>query len=117
MIAEFLITIAMCSKVYCSLSLVLSIVNVLFSCLQRFGVALVPWGQMDLKRKEFSDDFQAIDGHCSCVACKNCTRAYIHSLIVQKETVACNLLSLHNVSYMVRYYREEECTQYVAMVT
>ena len=69
--------------------------------LQRFGVALVSWGQVDLKKREFASDFEPIDKNCPCVACTNHSRAYIHSLMTQKETVACNLVSLHNVCYMV----------------
>ncbi len=56
---------------------------------------------MDLKKREFASDFEPIDKSCPCVACSNHSRAYIHSLITQKETVACNLVSLHNVCYMV----------------
>lgn len=68
---------------------------------QRFGVALVPWGQLDLKRREFSSDFTPIDPDCVCVACRNHTRADLHSLAVQKETLACCLLTIHNVAYQV----------------
>lgn len=64
-------------------------------------MALVPWGQLDLKRKEFSTDFSPIDPNCTCVACRNHTRAGLHSLAVQKETVACCLLTIHNVAYQV----------------
>jgi queuine tRNA-ribosyltransferase len=72
-----------------------------FLSLQRFGVALVPWGQVDLKRREFSADFGPIDPDCGCVACRNHTRADLHSLAVQKEPLACSLLTIHNVAYQV----------------
>lgn len=69
---------------------------------QRFGTALVPSGQLNLKSKIFSSDFRPIDDKCKCSTCKNYTRAYLHTLVTN-ETVACHLLSVHNVAYQVLY--------------
>ncbi|XP_076092505.1 queuine tRNA-ribosyltransferase catalytic subunit 1-like [Mytilus galloprovincialis] len=66
----------------------------------RFGTALVPSGQLNLKSKIFSSDFRPIDDKCKCSTCKNYTRAYLHT-IVTNETVACHLLSVHNVAYQL----------------
>ncbi|VDI02118.1 queuine tRNA-ribosyltransferase [Mytilus galloprovincialis] len=66
----------------------------------RFGSALVPSGQLNLKSKIFSSDFRPIDDQCKCSTCKNYTRAYLHT-IVTNETVACHLLSVHNVAYQL----------------
>ncbi|XP_052091286.1 queuine tRNA-ribosyltransferase catalytic subunit 1-like [Mytilus californianus] len=66
----------------------------------RFGSALVPSGQLNLKSKIFSSDFRPIDDQCKCSTCKNFTRAYLHT-IVTNETVACHLLSVHNVAYQL----------------
>lgn len=71
----------------------------------RFGTALVSWGQVDLKRKEFADDFQPIDNDCNCETCTNHTRAFLHSLIAQRETVACNYITIHNVHYQLSLMR------------
>ncbi len=70
--------------------------------LQRFGFALVPWGKLDLKRKEFTRDFRPIDADCPCMACRRYTRAYLQPLLLRKETVACNLITIHNLTYHVR---------------
>jgi queuine tRNA-ribosyltransferase len=72
----------------------------------RFGTALVPWGQVDLKRKECAVDFRPIDSECSCDTCKTHTRAFLHSLIAQKETVACNYITIHNLHYQLSLMRE-----------
>ena len=56
---------------------------------------------MDLKRKEFVADFRPIDDECVCDTCRNHTRSFLHSIIVQKETVACNYITIHNVHYQV----------------
>ncbi|XP_063423142.1 queuine tRNA-ribosyltransferase catalytic subunit 1-like [Mytilus trossulus] len=66
----------------------------------RFGSALVPSGQLNLKSKIFSSDFRPIDDQCKCSTCQNYTRAYLHT-IVTNETVACHLLSVHNVAYQL----------------
>lgn len=72
----------------------------------RFGVALVPWGQVNLKSQESAADFSPIDRHCSCPTCQQHSRAYLHPLIMQKETVACNLITLHNLHYMLTLMRD-----------
>ncbi|KAB7499093.1 putative queuine tRNA-ribosyltransferase [Armadillidium nasatum] len=67
----------------------------------RFGCALVDGGQISLKRQEFKFDFGPIDESCTCFTCKNYTRAYLRT-IVTKETVACHLLSIHNITYILK---------------
>lgn len=66
----------------------------------RFGTALVPTGQLSLKSKTYETDFTPIDENCSCATCKTYTRAYIHSMI-GKESVACHLITVHNISYQM----------------
>ncbi|KAL7636741.1 UNVERIFIED_CONTAM: hypothetical protein RMT77_012495 [Armadillidium vulgare] len=67
----------------------------------RFGCALVDGGQLSLKRQEFKFDFGPIDESCTCFTCKNYNRAYLRT-IVTKETVACHLLSIHNITYILK---------------
>uniref|UniRef100_A0A6M2DJM0 Queuine tRNA-ribosyltransferase catalytic subunit 1 n=1 Tax=Xenopsylla cheopis TaxID=163159 RepID=A0A6M2DJM0_XENCH len=71
----------------------------------RFGCALVRSGQLNLKHKKFSRDFEPIDKNCTCTTCKNYTRAYIHN-IVTVETVACHLLSIHNVAFQLQLMKD-----------
>ncbi|KAJ0181741.1 hypothetical protein K1T71_002463 [Dendrolimus kikuchii] len=66
----------------------------------RFGCALINSGQMNLKHKKYETDLQPIDKDCSCSTCKNYTRAYLHC-IVTVETVACHLISVHNIAYQM----------------
>lgn len=72
--------------------------------LQRFGTALVPWGQLHLKNKQYATDFEPINRDCGCLTCKHYTRAYINCLLGREE-VACHLLTLHNIYYQVSYRR------------
>ncbi|NXO01760.1 TGT ribosyltransferase, partial [Rhinopomastus cyanomelas] len=67
----------------------------------RFGSALVPWGSMQLKNKEFATDFRPIDPDCRCPTCQRHSRAYLHALLRQ-ETAALHLLTLHNLSYQLQ---------------
>ncbi|XP_067144463.1 queuine tRNA-ribosyltransferase catalytic subunit 1 [Centruroides vittatus] len=70
----------------------------------RFGSALVIEGQLNLKKECYAKDFQPIDDKCSCSTCAHYTRAYLHS-IVTRETVACHLLSVHNVAFQMNLMR------------
>lgn len=67
----------------------------------RFGTALVPTGLMLLKSKQFKEDFRPIDENCGCHTCKRYTRAFLHTIVTQ-ETVACHLLSIHNIAYQMK---------------
>jgi hypothetical protein len=71
----------------------------------RFGTALVPWGTMQLKAKEYANDFTPIDDTCACNTCKSYTRAYLH-LVAAKEPVGSQLLTHHNIAYQMRLMRE-----------
>ncbi|XP_063529784.1 queuine tRNA-ribosyltransferase catalytic subunit [Cydia strobilella] len=77
----------------------------------RFGCALVNKGQLNLKQKQYETDLNPIDKDCTCSTCKNYTRAYLHC-IVTVETVACHLLSVHNIAYQMRLMRTmRDCIQ------
>lgn len=70
----------------------------------RFGCALVDEGQINLRLVTYEKDFNPIDSECTCSTCKRYTRAYLHS-IVTSETVACHLVSVHNLAYQMRLMR------------
>ena len=93
-----------CLKFY---MFILDCIESFFFSLQRFGSALVPTGQLNLKSKIFATDFQPIDQNCSCSTCKNYTRAYLHT-VVNTETVAGHLITIHNVAYQVIFLK---CSQ------
>jgi queuine tRNA-ribosyltransferase len=40
---------------------------------------------------------------CSCLACTSHSRAYIHHLIRSDELLGLTLLSLHNITHLVRF--------------
>ncbi|KAM7445156.1 Queuine tRNA-ribosyltransferase catalytic subunit 1 [Porites harrisoni] len=71
----------------------------------RFGTALVPWGQLHLKHKQYVTDLKPIDRDCGCSTCKHHSRAYINSLLGREE-VACHLITIHNIYYQMQLMRD-----------
>lgn len=58
-------------------------------------------GQLNLKQIQYCKDTRPIDESCDCNTCKTYTRAYLHH-IVTVETVACHLLSVHNIAFQMK---------------
>lgn len=71
----------------------------------RFGTALVPEGLLKLKQNAMATDERPIDPTCSCMVCKKYTRAYLHCLVT-KDAMGSQLLSYHNLSFMMRLSRD-----------
>jgi queuine tRNA-ribosyltransferase len=80
----------------------------LFDCvlptrLARTGTAFTSEGRMNLRNARFAADLGPLDRDCDCVCCRGgFTRAYLRHLVNQKEILAAELLSLHNVRVLVR---------------
>ena len=51
-------------------------------------------------------DDQPLDPNCNCKVCRNYSRAYIHHLLKTEELVGYNLISFHNVYFMLQLMRE-----------
>ena len=64
-------------------------------------------GRLVLKNAEFTEDFDALEPHCDCYACRNkFTRAYIRHLVRTNEIFGLRLLALHNLRYLQRFTAE-----------
>jgi len=80
----------------------------LFDCvlptrLARTGTAFTSQGRLNLRNARFANDLGALDPDCDCACCRGgFTRAYLRHLVNQKEILAAELLSLHNVRVLVR---------------
>ncbi|MGH0170669.1 UNVERIFIED_CONTAM: hypothetical protein FKN15_059177 [Acipenser sinensis] len=66
----------------------------------RFGSALVPWGSLQLKHKQFAKDFQPIDSDCECATCRRYSRAFLHALF-KSDTAAMHHITVHNIAYQI----------------
>ncbi|XP_035428183.1 queuine tRNA-ribosyltransferase catalytic subunit 1 [Cygnus atratus] len=70
----------------------------------RFGSALVPWGSLQLKSKQFAKDFRPIDEQCGCPTCRRHSRAYLHALL-RSDPAALHHLTVHNIAYQLELMR------------
>lgn len=80
----------------------------LFDCviptrLGRHGTALVQGERWNLKNARFREDFTPLDASCSCYTCQHFSRAYLNHLVRCKEVLGYMLLSLHNVTELIRF--------------
>ena len=71
----------------------------------RFGVAFVPSGTLRLKSKECARDLSRIHPHCGCTTCKSFTRASLHTMFKENNPMASQLLTKHNIYYMMTLMR------------
>ena len=75
----------------------------------RFGVALVPGeapGTLRLKSNDCSSDDRVIQEGCQCQACKNgYSRARLHYLLKAGNPLAAQLMTNHNIAYMMSLTR------------
>ena len=71
--------------------------------LARHGSALVQGDRWNLKNARFRDDFTSLDPTCPCYACQNFSRAYISHLLRAQELLGYTLLSIHNITELVRF--------------
>jgi queuine tRNA-ribosyltransferase len=83
----------------------------LFDCviptrLGRHGAALVQGERWNLKNARFRDDFTPLDASCPCYCCQNFSRAYLSHLVRCKEVLGFMLLSLHNVTELIRFTQQ-----------
>jgi queuine tRNA-ribosyltransferase len=72
--------------------------------LGRHGAALVQGERWNLKNARFREDFTPLDDSCPCYGCKQkFSRAYLSHLVRCKEVLGYMLLSLHNVTELIRF--------------
>lgn len=62
-------------------------------------------GSVRLKSKEHATELGPVDPECRCSTCKNYSRAVLHVLFKEGNALAAQLLTKHNVSYMMRLMR------------
>jgi queuine tRNA-ribosyltransferase len=69
----------------------------------RTGAAFTSEGRLNLRNARFAADLGVLDAGCDCACCRGgFTRAYLRHLVMQKEILAHELLSLHNVRFLIR---------------
>jgi queuine tRNA-ribosyltransferase len=74
--------------------------------LGRHGAALVQGKRINLKNAQYKEDYTPLDSTCSCACCQQFSRAYLNHLIRSKEMLGYILISLHNVTELIRFTTE-----------
>ena len=80
----------------------------LFDCviptrLARHGVVLVQGERWNLKNRAFQRDERPLDATCPCYTCQHFSRAYLSHLFRARELLGYTLLSIHNVTELMRF--------------
>ncbi len=65
----------------------------------RTGQAWTRRGQVNLRNARHAEDPRPLDEHCTCPACRNYSRAYLHHVVRAGEMIAGMLLTWHNLHY------------------
>lgn len=63
-------------------------------------------GRINLRKKEFAADFGPIETGCSCLACRNYSRAYLRHLFSINEPLAQRLATIHNLTFYASFLKD-----------
>ena len=67
----------------------------------RNGTAMTSQGKVVVRNGCYKEDFTPLDSECDCYCCKNFTKAYLRHLVNCKEILAAELLSIHNITFLL----------------
>ncbi len=67
----------------------------------RNGTAFTKYGKMVIRNAVYKEDFKPIEEDCDCYTCKHFTRAYIRHLLNAGEMLGAELLSIHNLHFLI----------------
>ncbi len=65
----------------------------------RTGQVFTRMGVLNIKNARHMDDPRPLDEKCSCPACQNYSRAYLHHVFRSQEIISSMLLTWHNLQY------------------
>jgi queuine tRNA-ribosyltransferase len=65
----------------------------------RTGQVFTRRGVVNIKNARHQDDPRPLDEDCSCPACRNYSRAYLHHVFRSQEIISSMLLTWHNLHY------------------
>ena len=68
----------------------------------RHGTLMTSNGRINIRKQIYKDDFTPLDETCDCQCCRNYTKAYLNHLFRANEGLANNLLSIHNLRFLIR---------------
>lgn len=65
----------------------------------RTGQVFTRFGVVNIKNARHADDPRPLDENCTCPACQNYSRAYLHHVFRSNEMISGMLLTWHNLQY------------------
>ncbi len=65
----------------------------------RTGQALTRMGAINIKNARHAEDPRPLDEECTCPACSNYSRAYLHHVFRSSEIISSMLITWHNLHY------------------
>ena len=83
----------------------------LFDCVNptrygRNGSAWTSKGLVVVRNGKYNRDLKPIDENCGCYTCKNFSRSYLRHLFNCQEMLGPQLVSLHNVQFLLEFMKE-----------
>ncbi|PWF45008.1 tRNA guanosine(34) transglycosylase Tgt [Massilia glaciei] len=72
----------------------------------RNGWLFTRFGDVKIKNARYKDDQGPLDESCTCYACSNFSRAYLHHLHRSKEILGARLNTIHNLHYYLQLMKE-----------
>ncbi|MCJ8334665.1 MAG: tRNA guanosine(34) transglycosylase Tgt [Epibacterium sp.] len=72
----------------------------------RTGQAFTRYGVVNIKNARHADDPRPLDATCTCPACQNYSRAYLHHVFRSNEMISGMLLTWHNLHYFQTIMQE-----------
>ena len=72
----------------------------------RNGWLFTRFGDLKIKNARYKDDNQPLDATCTCYACRNFSRAYLHHLHRAGEILGARLNTIHNLHYYLQIMQE-----------
>ena len=68
----------------------------------RNGTAMTSKGKVVVRNAKYKRDFSPLDEECHCYCCKNFSKAYLRHLVNCNEILAAELLSIHNITFLLK---------------
>lgn len=72
----------------------------------RNGSIFTSQGKLNIRNAEHRLSQEPLDPNCDCYTCKNFSRSYLRHLFKANELTALRLLTLHNVTYYVKFMQD-----------
>ena len=77
--------------------------SVLPARVARNGQVWVPGGRLNLRNTALQDDPRPIQDDCTCLACRQFSRAYLAHLFRAKELLVYRLATCHNLTFLLDF--------------